>query len=275
VFLRMIVDGPVKLYAYRDERVHYFVEDASGTHELISHQYVIQQDGGPYQLVKNEAFRSQVRAYGRQCPDVKASRIQYSESSFRSFFHRCNLAAGGADAVSVFGDGPLRVRHYVETGVAKTSVTPLIDDRDLRLNGPASLNFGYYLSVDRPRGRGRTSIIVGLNYLEFTSQSASRSAGVPVWSDDMTSSYRRFQAAGSIRQRFGNQRILPFIDTGFSLAAHYHTEEASAGPANGRIYPGFHVGPGVEVGRFAIATTYERILSVSRGLGVGLSFAVH
>lgn len=91
VFLKVLVEGELSLYQYKDFRDNFYIEENGVITELISHEYIALVRGR-YLLVdsEEEKYIDQLNRIQKNCRGVSRRRVDYKASSLMGFVVRCN-----------------------------------------------------------------------------------------------------------------------------------------------------------------------------------------
>ena len=231
VFLAVLVKGALSLYAYRDERAHFYLEDRTGLRELIHHQYTTLQDGTKYQITK-ERYQEQVaQAAALNCPDVEVESISYLLPALKQFTEACNRRSASGTVRFVRETRRTVLRHELLVGASRTKLAV----GDIDFSPSSAFTFGYALAFERGGAHGRRTVLLGLQLRSFEMHNLERDRGVyENWTcfysgpcegvrdvqimDDMTIQARYLRASVGYRHQIWAGAWRPSVETDLVVA---------------------------------------------------------
>ena len=235
VFLAALVKGALSLYVYRDDRVHFYLEERGRTRELLSHEYITIEDEVRH-LASNEGYRKQVeRVAAWNCPEVEVGDVSYTLPALKRFAEACNRrsAPGSVRFVRERQRGVLR--HELLVGVSRTELAVAFPATRIGFAPSRALTLGYALAFERQRAHGRRIVLVGLQLRTFEMRnleryevmdegwgclSPQRCEGTRIVHviDDMSIEARYVRASIRYRHHVWAGALRPFVEGDLSLA---------------------------------------------------------
>ena len=280
VFLAALVKGALSLYAYRDERAHFYLEDRTGLRELVHHQYKTQQDGTKYQITTQRYQEQVAHAAALNCPEVEVESVSYLLPALKEFTEACNRR--GAPGSVRFVREPRRTvfRHELLVGTSRTKLAV----GNIDFSSSRALTFGYALAFERGGAHRRRTVLLGLQLRSFEMQSlepyVKRSAdGKTILQilDDMTIQAHYLRTSVGYRHQLWAGALRPSVETDFvvALPVRYRAEAKKPSvvfggeervvdflPAN-RFTPGVALGVGLAYRQLRATWKVERTITIS------------
>ena len=267
VFLTTLVKGALSLYLYRDERVHFYLEDHAGIGELIHHQYLTLRDGMKYQVTEERYQQQVAQVAALNCPAVETEDVSYHLSALKRFTEACNRQSALGRVRFVREPRRVVLHHELLVGATRTKLNVGSTD----FSPSRAFTFGYALAFERGGAHGRRTVLLGLQLRSFEMHGLERYGvlrDVVIEADYLRTSigYRHQIRAGDWR---------PFVETDFVVASplRYRAEgewrwnrrdgvTVPVLPANW-FTPGVALGAGLAYRQLRATLKVERTITIS------------
>jgi len=152
VFLLNLVDGPRALYAYRNERRHFFLSVDHGRPEAWTfHVRTVRQHGWQFRAAY-EVYKHQLeRAKTPRCRDQSTDDLEYTRRSLVRFVTACNGQGGTNLSAAMRVASGTRLDHAVGVSAGRGSSTHAVNVPSTSLSGTTvGLRYQLLLSRNRP-----------------------------------------------------------------------------------------------------------------------------
>lgn len=231
LFLQKMVDGPLSLYYYQDDRPHFYLQQkGTSPEELIYHVRRGQSRGEVYE-VKVRRYRAQLAAAQTDaCRDLDTGDLRYNTASLSRFVQACNGQAGTDYSTEFRRQRRLAFGHAVELRSGWT--TAAYDDlfqHGMEMTGQ-SAGGGYVLTLSsiQPDSRWLALVNVGVDWFRGDDAVSKQVSGdvvcdpecngfrnVASRSGDVEWLYSTVQVGG--RFQVTEYRLHPFLESAFML----------------------------------------------------------
>ena len=268
VFLTAVVKGPLSLYAYQDERRHFYLEDRTGIRELVHHQYLTLRDGAKYRITE-ERYKEQIaHAAALNCSEVEAESVSYRLSALEDFTEACNRRGTPGSVQFVRELHPTVLRHELLAGMSRTNLSV----GEVDFSPSRTLMFGYALAFERGGTHGRRAFLLGLHYRSIETQSPEQYGNV--YDMSIQAHYLRASVGYRYQIRAGTWRPSVEADLAVATPLRYRAEgkrlrgwprvEESVAFSNvNRFTPGAALGVGLAYRQLQATWKVERTFAIT------------
>lgn len=288
VFLKVLVEGDLSLYQYRELRSNFFIEENGKITALISHEFVVKQRGRFVfvDTFKDEYIR-QLKRTETDCRNISKKNLDYEAESLAKYVSRCNLPPGEelSDTFRVPGlkqKGSFRISPFVATAsyrigyfrtrTTRVEITDLngnpelvdVESRSVEEVSTFALTFGADIMYYLPGDLSTRAILLSFAYTPRVFEE-----------DELYPEMTMLQISAGYRYKFRNAGIQPYLEGAISVfrrnSAYYDEEIQEA------FIPGFRIGLGIEYGKFWTALKadiHNRRSSDLQHNGISLSMGI-
>jgi len=176
VFILNLVKGEaLSLYLYKKERENYYVKEDSSYIELISNEYVL-QNNGKYLVVSTnkEKFVQQLKKLHNGCGDlISDENIYYSIDSLIDFTIECNDFLGAKKSYLYTIPKP-KLDHGIVLGMGISNFKIPLDVGEIDYSSTSYFTFGYSADIILPRGRKKRKISAQLSFSSLKAKNSER-----------------------------------------------------------------------------------------------------
>ena len=272
VFLAVLVKGKLSLYAYRDERMHFYLEDRTGLQELIHHEYKTLRGRTTYQITEQLYQNQVVHVAALNCPDVEVEGISYLLPAVKQFVEACNRRSAPGSVRFVRETRQTVLRHELFVGASRTELALGLSGGGISFSPSRAPTFGYALAFERGGARGRRTVLLGLQLRSFEMQSPERYRSIR----DLSIQAHYLRASVGYRHQLWAGALRPSVETDLTVSTPLRyqaegkrrrgwppVEETVAFlPAN-RVKPGVALGVGLAYRQLRAAWKVERTITLS------------
>jgi hypothetical protein len=172
VFLKVLVQGELSLYQYRQHRVNFYIEEEQEVIELISREYVVNV-GGAFVLVDRdeEKYIQQLDELKTDCSQISKRRIDYNENKLSRFVVSCNVYNETGELVYLPDTETIKVSviPYIGFGTNNVEYTARegAGQDEFESMKASSTMIGLKLLFTLPGELDKRAVTVALDYINF------------------------------------------------------------------------------------------------------------